>query len=294
MAINSVYIVVCVYPIYRMRNYDNRNSILLHTLRMNSLSELRSLILSNLGGTETKKVRRVGYRLLASLGNGVFLFRLFRLLGDEHVRLMFDIRGSIMAEQVMELSAEIEDVGGGGSVHSTYVQDDQPLAPPPIYVAIPVEDRKMGKEDSDEKYVVDSADSDSFEGGDEEEFVPAEMPAGTAVRCVLPPPPNSGAIRCTKEVRRVGGTHTCLAPAMSQDHRQLDSSLICKVILPLIQSNPSVSFPVLYHFKLSYINVWMVKQKEIAQIYRDWQELYNKVSKLLQVDAAELFPENYL
>ncbi|XP_025703925.1 uncharacterized protein [Arachis hypogaea] len=32
---------------------------------------------------------------------------------------------------------------------------------------------------------------------------------------------------------------------MSQDHRQLDSSLICRVILPLIQSNPSVSIPVL-------------------------------------------------
>ncbi|RYR33485.1 hypothetical protein Ahy_A10g048085 isoform B [Arachis hypogaea] len=60
-------------------------------------------------------------------------------------------------------------------------------------------------------------------------------------------------------VRRVGGAHTCLAPTMSQNHRQLDSNLICKVILPLIQSNPSVSIPVLqgavrqsYHFKPSY------------------------------------------
>ncbi|KAL4371749.1 hypothetical protein AHAS_Ahas06G0196900 [Arachis hypogaea] len=53
---------------------------------------------------------------------------------------------------------------------------------------------------------------------------------------------------------------------MSQDHRQLDSSLICRVILPLIQSNPSVSIPILqgavqasYHFKPSYRKVWMAK-----------------------------------
>ncbi|XP_025685398.1 uncharacterized protein [Arachis hypogaea] len=47
---------------------------------------------------------------------------------------------------------------------------------------------------------------------------------------------------------------------MSQDHLQLDSSLICKVILPLIQSNSSVSILVL----------------------QDWEESYNKASKLLQ------------
>ncbi|RYQ99143.1 hypothetical protein Ahy_B07g087025 [Arachis hypogaea] len=40
-------------------------------------------------------------------------------------------------------------------------------------------------------------------------------------------------------VRRVGGVHTCLAPTMSQEHRQLDSSLICCVILLLIQSTLS-------------------------------------------------------
>ncbi|XP_016200088.1 uncharacterized protein LOC107641096 [Arachis ipaensis] len=91
------------------------------------------------------------------------------------------------------------------------------------------------------------------------------------------------------EVQRFGGSHSCLAPTMSQDHRQLDSSLICRVILPLIQSNPSVSIPVLqgavqasYHFKQSYRKVWMVKQKAIARIYGDWEESYNKVPKLLQ------------
>ncbi|XP_025641161.1 uncharacterized protein [Arachis hypogaea] len=76
---------------------------------------------------------------------------------------------------------------------------------------------------------------------------------------------------------------------MSQNHRQLDSNLICRIILPLIQSNPFVSISILqgavqasYHFKPSYRKVWMAKQKAIAQICGDWEESYNKVSKLLQ------------
>ncbi|XP_025662032.1 uncharacterized protein [Arachis hypogaea] len=92
------------------------------------------------------------------------------------------------------------------------------------------------------------------------------------------------------EVRRVGSVHSCLVSTMSQNHRELDSSLICKVILPLIQSNPSMSNPILqgavqvsYHFKPFYRKVWMAKQKASAQIYGDWEESYNKVPKLLQV-----------
>ncbi|RYR14780.1 hypothetical protein Ahy_B04g071473 [Arachis hypogaea] len=41
---------------------------------------------------------------------------------------------------------------------------------------------------------------------------------------------------------KIGGVHMCLAPIMSQNHRQLDNNLICRVILPLIQSShPSAS-----------------------------------------------------
>ncbi|XP_057720053.1 uncharacterized protein LOC130934504 [Arachis stenosperma] len=92
-----------------------------------------------------------------------------------------------------------------------------------------------------------------------------------------------------REVRRVGGVHSCLAPTMSQDHCQLDSSLICRVILLLIQSNPSISILILqgtvqasYYFKPSNKKVWMAKQKAIAQIYGDWEESYNKVTKLFK------------
>ncbi|RYQ80079.1 hypothetical protein Ahy_Scaffold1g106730 isoform G [Arachis hypogaea] len=153
-----------------MRNNDNgvtfecENSILLRTQRVSMLSELKSLILSNFGGIEAREVRRIGYKLLANMGNRVFRFRQFRLLGDEHVRLMFDIHGRIMAEQ-----------------------DDRPLAPPPIHLAIPVDEAEEGDEELNEEYMANSANSDSSERGDEEEFVPETL-AQTVAHHVLPPP----------------------------------------------------------------------------------------------------------
>ncbi|XP_057734784.1 uncharacterized protein LOC130950289 [Arachis stenosperma] len=309
-----------------------------------TLSDLKSLILSKFGGTQAREIGRVAYRLLAPMENGVFRFRLFRLHEDEHVRLMIDIHGRIMCEQVMELSAEVGHGGSGGFAHETYVQDDRPLAPPPIHVVIPEHEAEEGEEDSDEDYVVDSGDSESSDSGDGDEFLP-ETPVGAVPRHVLPPPYPISALSAVpshyhsldldamheripicdtygmdynldgsvefrvrhrfrsreavlqgmknysirmnaeyrviesdrlKEVRRFGGPHSCLAPIMSQDHRKLDSSLIYKVILPLIQSYPSVSIPVLqvavqasYHLKSSYRKVWMTKQKAIAQIYGD-------------------------
>ncbi|RYR46332.1 hypothetical protein Ahy_A07g032074 isoform C [Arachis hypogaea] len=160
-----------------MRNGDNgmkfecEDPILFRTQRVETLFDLRSLILNKFGGTQAREIGRVAYRLLAPMGNGVFRFRLFRLLGDEHVRLMFDIHGRIMVEQVMELSAG----------------DDRPLAPPPIHVAITVDEAEEGEEELDEDYMVDSGDSDLSDSGDEDECV-LETPVQTLARHVLPPP----------------------------------------------------------------------------------------------------------
>ncbi|RYR09368.1 hypothetical protein Ahy_B05g077663 [Arachis hypogaea] len=187
MASDSPYIVVLVYPNCRMRNDDNgvtfecEDPILFRTQRVETLSGLRSLILNKLGGTEAREIRRVTYRLLAPMGGGVFRFRLFRLLGDEHMRVMFDIHGRIMVEQLMEFSVEVGHSGGGPSIHSTYVQDNRPLAPPPIHVAVPVDKAEEGKEESDEDYVADSGDTDLSDSEDEDECVP-ETPVPTVPR----------------------------------------------------------------------------------------------------------------
>ncbi|QHO23653.1 uncharacterized protein DS421_12g365380 [Arachis hypogaea] len=93
-----------------------------------------------------------------------------------------------MAEQVMELYAEVGDVGGGGSGHSNFVQDDPPLSRPPLHCASLVEDMDVDGEESDEEYVTNSNDSSSSEDDDEEEeFIP-ETPVNTSVRYLLPVP----------------------------------------------------------------------------------------------------------
>ncbi|RYR41826.1 hypothetical protein Ahy_A08g038263 [Arachis hypogaea] len=167
--------------------FECEDPILFRIQCVKTLSDLKNLILSKLGGTQARKIGRVAYRLLAPMGNGVFRFRLFQLQGDEHVRLMFDIHGRLMVEQVMELSTEVGHSGGESSVHSIYVQDDRPLAPPPIHVIIPVNEAEECEEESDEDYVVDNADNDSSDGGDEDECVP-EIPVQTMAYHVLPPP----------------------------------------------------------------------------------------------------------
>ncbi|KAL4293216.1 hypothetical protein AHAS_Ahas18G0105900 [Arachis hypogaea] len=121
------------------------------------------------------------------MGNGVFRFRLFRLHRDEHVRLMFDIHERIMCEQVMELSTEVGHGGSRSSAQDMYVQDDRPLAPLRIHVAIPENEAEEAEEESDEDYVADSGDSESSDGGKNDEFVP-ETPAGAVLHHVLPPP----------------------------------------------------------------------------------------------------------
>ncbi|RYR74321.1 hypothetical protein Ahy_A02g008995 [Arachis hypogaea] len=240
-----------------------------------------------------KKVGRVGYRMLALMGNRVFRFHLFWLDGDEYVRLMFDVHRRIMVEQVMELSAEVLDVGGGSSGTSNFVPDNAPLAPHPLHCACPVQDMDVEDEESDEEYIADSHGSGSSEDDDDDEFIP-ETPIGGSVRYLLPfsylipelssipshyhtldydamyeetPYLNIEAdnYNTDGDVHKFGGPYTCLAPTMSQDHR---------LILPLIHSNTSVSITVLestvrqsYHFKPLYRKVWMARQKTIAQIY---------------------------
>ncbi|KAL4321893.1 hypothetical protein AHAS_Ahas14G0156000 [Arachis hypogaea] len=56
----------------------------------------------------------------------------------------------------MEISADFGDAGSGGSSrHSNFVQDDPPLAPPPLHYASPVVHIDVDSEESNEEYVAD-------------------------------------------------------------------------------------------------------------------------------------------
>ncbi|XP_057745177.1 uncharacterized protein LOC130963043 [Arachis stenosperma] len=187
-----------------MRNRNNgvvfecENPMLLHTQRVASLSEFKGLILRHLDQSRSKEIGRIGYRMLAPIENGVFRFRLFWLCDDDYVRLMFDVHGRIMCEQVMELSAEIGEVGDDEFRQLDFVQDDQPLAPPLIHVARSVYEMDVDDEESDDDYVADSNDNDSSVDDDKEELVPETLVQAPR-RYLLPGPqpiPSLSSVPC--------------------------------------------------------------------------------------------------
>ncbi|RYR14949.1 hypothetical protein Ahy_B04g071673 [Arachis hypogaea] len=106
----------------------------------------------------------------------------------------------------------------------------------------------------------------SSDTASEDEYV-SETPTSGVGRFLLPPP--LAIPRLSNEVWKFGGAHICLAPTMSQDHAQLDSGLICKVVLPMNKTDLSVSifmFASELPFQSLYRKVWMAKQKSIVKI----------------------------
>ena len=96
------------------------------------------------------------------------------------------------------------------------------------------------------------------------------------------------------EIRKYNGPHTCLSTSLSQDHPKLDTNVICTIIFPMVQADPTISVKVLqgsvearYGFKASYRKVWLAKQKVIAKVYGGWEESYNELPRWLQ--ALQMF-----
>ncbi|XP_015935848.1 uncharacterized protein LOC127744199 [Arachis duranensis] len=88
------------------------------------------------------------------------------------------------------------------------------------------------------------------------------------------------------EVKRYNGPHTCLATSISSDHRSLDYHVIATFIMPMVRADASVNIKVLlnataahFGFRPTYKRVWMAKQKAVAIIYGDWDELYNELPR---------------
>ncbi|RYR46263.1 hypothetical protein Ahy_A07g032004 [Arachis hypogaea] len=71
---------------------------------------------------------------------------------------------------------------------------------------------------------------------------------------------------------------------MGQDHRRLDSKVIAQHIFTMVKADPTISIrEVENHFgyKASYKNIWLAKQRVIAEIYSDWEESYNELLRWL-------------
>ncbi|XP_050897911.1 uncharacterized protein LOC127104800 [Lathyrus oleraceus] len=77
---------------------------------------------------------------------------------------------------------------------------------------------------------------------------------------------------------------------MSQDHRKLDSNLICNSIKSLINSDASLKVKHIiahiretFNYTISYKKAWISKNKAIAAIYGNWETSYNNLPQWLLV-----------
>ena len=92
----------------------------------------------------------------------------------------------------------------------------------------------------------------------------------------------------------IEGPHTCVMPTISQDHNKMDSKLVGKNILAIVEENEQLTFPTFIAFVrqefgyiITYRKAWLENQWALEQVYGNWDESYNILPKYLQ--ALQLF-----
>ncbi|XP_076896381.1 uncharacterized protein LOC143549360 [Bidens hawaiensis] len=85
------------------------------------------------------------------------------------------------------------------------------------------------------------------------------------------------------------GPHTCLHSKITQDHPNLDASLIAQEVQHPIKEQPSITITALkaeivnkLGYTPSYKKVWLGKQKAIENAFGDWEESYNILPKFME------------
>ncbi|XP_058742056.1 uncharacterized protein LOC131614500 [Vicia villosa] len=96
-------------------------------------------------------------------------------------------------------------------------------------------------------------------------------------------------------IGRIGGLHTCMASAMSQDHSKLDSNLIAQSIRALVSDDASIKVKTIiahvrtaFNYTISYKKGWLAKNKAIKSIYGNWEASYNDLPQWLLVMQEHL------
>ncbi|MED6220288.1 hypothetical protein PIB30_043483 [Stylosanthes scabra] len=117
---------------------------------VNTLEELKCVILRNMGAAGAMLVRRVAYRLLNLFPPNQFNFKIFWVDSDVHVRAMFELHHRYGSREVMELLTKMEtvNVDAGGPSSSSRGGAGAIIAAP-IRIATP----EGGDDDSDEDFV---------------------------------------------------------------------------------------------------------------------------------------------
>ncbi|MED6213552.1 hypothetical protein PIB30_094481, partial [Stylosanthes scabra] len=169
----SDFVVVTQYPNGEMgRDADgiwfrSVSPVVFQMQPVNTLEELKCVILRNIAAAGAMPVRRVAYRLLNLFPPNQFKFKIFWVDSDAHVRAMFELHRRYGPREVMELLTEMEtaNVDAAGPSSSSG-------AGPGAMIAAPIRTATSERSDdgSDEDYVGNT--DESSESSDGSEFVP--------------------------------------------------------------------------------------------------------------------------
>ncbi|XP_050915003.1 uncharacterized protein LOC127129948 [Lathyrus oleraceus] len=98
------------------------------------------------------------------------------------------------------------------------------------------------------------------------------------------------------KIGKLGGPHTCTTTSMSQDHRKLNSEMISKSIIELVNRDASLNMKVIiahvvekYRYIIMYKKAWIAKCKAIESLYGNWETSYNDLPQWMLVDETWLY-----
>ncbi|XP_039033440.1 uncharacterized protein LOC120169346 [Hibiscus syriacus] len=91
------------------------------------------------------------------------------------------------------------------------------------------------------------------------------------------------------EVIRFNVEHACTMTSLKQNHKHLDSDVICSYVKLVVEKNPRVFVFVLvasirntFGYITTYYKAWMAKRKAMTLWYGNWDQSYNELPRLLQ------------
>lgn len=92
------------------------------------------------------------------------------------------------------------------------------------------------------------------------------------------------------EITKYTNSHTCVYPKLSEDHSQLDSTLIAREIQNVVQRDPNISIAALHQivkgkfgYDVHYRKVWEARKKAIERVFGDWDESYHLLPKWMNI-----------
>ncbi|MED6176447.1 hypothetical protein PIB30_088292 [Stylosanthes scabra] len=104
-------------------SFQSDAPLMFRNTRVNTLYELKQVILSHLASDGPCEIRRLAYRFQAVTPDDRLEYRPSWLSEDRHVWITFEVHRRIMQDRLMEFLAEVRPVGGSSGFHSDY--DDE-------------------------------------------------------------------------------------------------------------------------------------------------------------------------